>query len=153
MAWLELKIPPVGVFLIVAGGIAALSDWGLRAAPVGAPRWWLVSALTLGAIVLGLAAVARFGRAGTTVNPMDPSAASTVVTEGVYSVTRNPMYLALLLCLMAWSVYLGATVAWVLPFVFVAYMTRFQIQPEERALRAAFGAPYESYLRRVRRWI
>jgi len=63
------------------------------------------------------------------------------------------MYLGFLLALIALAVFLGNFVCAVIPLIFVVYMNRFQIGPEERALRARFGASYEAYLRSVRRWI
>jgi protein-S-isoprenylcysteine O-methyltransferase Ste14 len=50
-------------------------------------------------------------------------------------------------------VFLAAPLALVGPLLFVLYITRFQIIPEERVLRARFGAAYEAYLQQVRRWI
>ena len=63
------------------------------------------------------------------------------------------MYLGLTLLLTGWAIYLGAWLALVGPVVFVAYMTRFQIVPEERAMSAKFGEAYEAYRRGVRRWV
>jgi protein-S-isoprenylcysteine O-methyltransferase Ste14 len=75
------------------------------------------------------------------------------VTTGVYRFTRNPMYLGFLLALIAWGIFLGNIVSALMPLLFVAYMNRFQISPEERALRARFGAPYVAYQSSVRRWL
>ena len=75
------------------------------------------------------------------------------MSSGVYRITRNPMYLGLLLILIAWAVFLSS--AWLLlgPLTFVLYMNRFQIGPEERALSAMFGNSYAEYKARVRRWL
>jgi protein-S-isoprenylcysteine O-methyltransferase Ste14 len=105
------------------------------------------------AVGILVTAVVGFRKAKTTVDPMHPEAASTIVTSGIYRFTRNPMYLGFLLALIAWAVFLGNFVAALMPLLFVAYMNRFQISPEERTLLARFGAPYESYLRSVRRWL
>ena len=61
--------------------------------------------------------------------------------------------LGLALLLSAWAVHLQAAWPWVGPLVFVVYITRFQILPEERALRARFGSAYQAYCTRVRRWL
>ncbi len=84
---------------------------------------------------------------------MKPEAASTLVCSGVYRVTRNPMYLGLLLVLTGWAVHLSC--AWTLigPLAFKLYIDRFQIAPEERALSGKFGADYSAYATRVRRWL
>ncbi len=93
-------------------------------------------------------------RAGTTLNPMKPNQASVLVTTGIHGISRNPMYLGLLALLAGWSLYLSNAVALILaPVGFVAYMDRFQIAPEERALKSLFGDAYASYARRVRRWL
>ena len=110
-------------------------------------------ALGIAGLALSFSGVVAFGKRGTTVNPTKPQAATAVVSHGVYRLTRNPMYLGFALFLAGWAAYLsnwGA--ALVLP-LFVAYMTRFQIMPEERALLLKFGGPYADYLASVRRWI
>ena len=72
-----------------------------------------------------------------------------MVHSGVYSLTRNPMYLGFLLILCGWAILLRN--ALVLPFLpmFILYMNRFQIQPEERALTETFGAMFTGYTARA----
>jgi protein-S-isoprenylcysteine O-methyltransferase Ste14 len=94
-----------------------------------------------------------FRRAGTTPDPVHVDRASTLVTTGVYAWTRNPMYVGLTLLLCAWACVLAAPWTAAGPPLFAAYITRFQILPEERALSERFGEAYAAYLRRVRRWI
>jgi len=103
--------------------------------------------------IIALAAVAAMWRARTTINPFDPTRARNLVTGGIFRVTRNPMYLALLLLLVAYAVRIDSPVVWLAPVVFVAYVTRFQIRPEERVLEAKFGEAYLSYRARTRRWV
>jgi protein-S-isoprenylcysteine O-methyltransferase Ste14 len=67
--------------------------------------------------------------------------------------SRNPMYVGLLLLLAGWALHLSHPLALLGLPAFVAYMNRFQIAPEERALRAKFGPAYEDYARAVRRWL
>ena len=100
-----------------------------------------------------LAGVVAFRANKTTVNPLDPGAASTVVSNGIYRYSRNPMYLGFLLALAAWAVYLSSVVAALFLPAFVAYMNRFQIQPEERMLLAKFGPAFSQYMQAVRRWV
>lgn len=150
---LETRIPPPVVAATVAG-----SMYGLRLATPGLTAFYagrlaialLVFALGVG---LALAGVREFRRARTTVNPLQPEKASAIVDTGVFRVTRNPMYLGMLLALVAWTCWLANPVALAGPIVFVLYMNRFQIGPEERALTRLFGEPYRAYLGRVRRWI
>ena len=116
-------------------------------------RLALASVLAVVGVLLARAGFRAFGRANTTVNPVNIEAASALVTSGAYSYTRNPMYLGLVAFLMAWAVYLA--VPWTLlgPLAFVLYITRFQIIPEERVLHKKFGDAYAAYQRQVRRWL
>ena len=153
MRLLELKIPPPLVTLMTAAamyGVAKLL-----------PVWALLPTLRTGAaltlVVVGVsfdaAGLIAFRRAKTTVNPMTPQRSTSVVSTGVYRFTRNPMYLGLAFLLTAWAVYLSSAWALLGVPVFMAYITRFQIQPEERALAARFGQSYVDYCARVRRWL
>ena len=113
----------------------------------------------LGAILIALgvmtiaAAMIAFRQAHTTVNPLDPSKASHLVTGGVFSRSRNPMYLGLTLILVGWGVWLGSVSSWIIPPLFVIVSTKVQIIPEEQALTHLFGASFAAYRQRVSRWI
>jgi protein-S-isoprenylcysteine O-methyltransferase Ste14 len=102
---------------------------------------------------IALAGVLEFRRAKTTVNPLTPEAAAVIVTSGIYRLSRNPMYLGLLLVLIGWAVWLSHILPLALLPFFVLYMNRFQIEPEERALTAKFGGQFGEYARSVRRWL
>jgi protein-S-isoprenylcysteine O-methyltransferase Ste14 len=148
---LELKIPPPILALCLALlmwftsllGQPFVVSFGLR---VGV-------AFALAAIgqSISIAAMVAFRRARTTVNPIKPSAASSLVSGGVYRFTRNPMYLGLLLTLLAWAAFLSNLLALLVVPVFVLYIDRFQVKPEERALMSLFGAEYAAYKNRVRK--
>ena len=84
---------------------------------------------------------------------MAPQKASALVTSGVYRITRNPMYLGMLLVLAGWGVWLGNAAAFVGLPLFVAVLNLLQIAPEERVLRERFGDAFTRYAARVRRWI
>ena len=84
---------------------------------------------------------------------MKPELSSSLVQSGIYTLTRNPMYLGFFLVLVAWAVYLSNALAFLILPVFIAYMNRFQIEPEERALKTLFGDAFTEYATRVRRWI
>lgn len=153
MIALDLKIPPVAVALGAAalmGGVAQCLPLGYLHLP--APIVFATPCAIAGATVSGLG-VAAFRRARTTVNPTQPGKTSSLVNSGIYSLTRNPMYLGFLLILSAWAILLSN--AFALPFLpmFVLYIKRFQIQPEERALTEHFGAIFTEYTAHVRRWI
>ena len=153
MNFLELKVPPVAVTFLTA-----LLMWLVaRSLPAGA---FVVPARIQFAMILAIIGAATstlgvvaFRRASTTVNPMKPEAASSLVHSGIYTVTRNPMYLGLLLILAAWGLFLANALVFLLLPVFIGYMNRFQIRPEERALTALFGQAFVAYTARVRRWI
>ena len=153
MPQLELKIPPPLIAAVSAGimyGVATLLP--VLALPPSL-RVGTALALAVAGASLDLTGLTAFRRVKTTINPMAPHRSSSVVSTGVYRFTRNPMYLGLVCLLLAWAVYLSS--AWallVVPF-FIAYITRFQIKPEERVLAARFGSAYVDYCARVRRWL
>jgi protein-S-isoprenylcysteine O-methyltransferase Ste14 len=150
---LELKIPPVAVALITAGCMW-LAAQAVPDIAVPFPGQDVVSGtVALSGGLIALLGVVAFSRAGTTVNPMKPGASSSLVVTGIYSVTRNPMYLGLLLVLLSWAIYLANVLTVLFLPAFVWYMNRYQIEPEERALISLFGAEFTAYAARVRRWI
>jgi len=153
MRTLETKIPPAALAIFFA-----LVMWPLSiiAPPVnlGEPTRLLASALVL---LLGaffcIAGIISFNSAKTTVNPLNPEAASSPVSSGIYKISRNPMYVGFSLFLVAWSVYLSSPLALIGVLGFVLYINRFQIVPEEGALTAIFGAEFVSYQSTVRLWL
>ncbi|HHX8313043.1 TPA: methyltransferase family protein [Vibrio diabolicus] len=153
MRKLELKVPPVAVFLLVI-----LLMYGLTvlvpSLNISVPFVEVVvGGLTLLSGYMGIAGVYEFHKVKTTVNPVKPDTASSVVRTGVFSCSRNPMYMALLLLIIAiglWWQHLSVVLCSV---VFVSYMNRFQIKPEERVLERLFGEEYVDYKNHVRRWI
>ena len=148
---LELKIPPAIVWLI-----CALIMWGIaHLLPFGAlPHLPTVAiTFTMIGVGVGLAALWSFYKARTTINPLDPSQATHFVSQGLYQLSRNPMYVGLVCCLLAWAIWLSYLLTWIGIPLFIAYMTRFQIIPEEHALRLKFGKEYENYCLKVRRWL
>ncbi len=150
---LELRIPPLALTALFGAAMYA-SRWVASGATAGGP--WvgaLAVVIALAGAAVMVLGVVEFRRAGTTVDPTRPEGASDVVIGGVYRYTRNPMYLGMAALLLAWAVWLGALVGLVWVPLFVAYMNRFQIEPEERMLRKKFGARFEAYVEQVRRWL
>jgi protein-S-isoprenylcysteine O-methyltransferase Ste14 len=153
MSVLELKLPPPIVALVLA-----LLMWltpavaGLVEIPYAARVLCAVVLVCIGQSI-SIAGMLAFRRAKTTANPVRANLASSLVIQGVYRYTRNPMYVGLLLTLLAWAVFLANPFAVVWVVVFVFYITRFQIIPEERVLASLFGAEYEAYKGSVRRWV
>jgi protein-S-isoprenylcysteine O-methyltransferase Ste14 len=153
MHWLELKIPPLLVWLVIAVAMLGIA----HSAPGLSFRLPGNSAIALALVAIGgavaIAGVIAFRDKRTTLNPLTPSASSSVVSGGIYRVSRNPMYLGFLLALAGWAVYLSNAGAALLLAVFVVYMTRYQIKPEERVLLDKFGSEFARYMSRVRRWL
>ncbi len=150
---LELKIPPVALAILFA-----IAMWGatMLTPSIELPllaKMMSAAALVLAGTGISLAGVLSFRRAKTTVNPTRPNAVSALVSSGIYSLTRNPMYLGFLLILLGWAAFLANVLAFFGPVAFVLYMNRFQIIPEERALVAMFGTEFVAYQSKVRRWL
>lgn len=98
-------------------------------------------------------ALKQFVASKTTVHPFRAHKTSALVTTGVYRVTRNPMYLGMVLVLVSWLLYLGNPLNVFYIGLFVLFINRFQIGYEERVLRELFGEEYDAYAKTVRRWI
>lgn len=151
--FLETKIPAP----VIAALVGAAMKWSARAAGIAIDPSVLRMQLGVGlsqlSAALALAAVAGLWRARTTINPLQPAKATHLVTGGIYRVSRNPLYLSLLMLLVAYAIRLDAALMWLGPLFFAAYVTRFQIAPEERALALKFGEDYQRYRARTRRWI
>lgn len=150
---LETAIPPPLLFAATAGAMIVVAT----NLPSSGLQGWGTGLLGLAffalAGVFGPPAIARFRRAGTTIDPIAVSQASTLVTTGVYGLSRNPMYVSMTALLCALAAFYAQPLLTIGPVAFALYIQRFQIEPEERALTARFGAAYEAYRARVRRWI
>lgn len=151
--FLQLRVPPPLVGLVLAAGMWAISHVSLVLHwPLAARLSVAISIAVLG-VAIALGGVWSFHRAKTTVNPLKPEKTAALVSTGVYSFTRNPMYLGMALVLVAWAVYLSAVGTVIGPLLFIWYITQFQIIPEERVLDGLFGESFAEYKKRVRRWL
>lgn len=147
------KIPPPVILLLSGAIMWAVAHSGF-AYPVAIPFALPLAVLLAAAgIAVAAAAIRRFRKVETTVNPLQPDAATALVDHGIFTRTRNPMYLGLLLVLSGWGVWLQSLANIVVLAGFVFFITEFQIKPEERALQKVFGQAYADYVARVRRWI
>ena len=108
--------------------------------------------LIFGFIIL-ITAVKSFKKHQTTINPLNPDQASTLVNSGIFSFTRNPMYLGMLFILLSISFNFNILGGIIICFLFKIYITRFQIMPEEEAMEKIFGKDFVEYKKKVRRWI
>jgi protein-S-isoprenylcysteine O-methyltransferase Ste14 len=152
---LELRIPPVILLLICAALMWAIAlflpSLTLRLHP------YFHTVFPIFLLVLGsslvMSGIFAFYRMDTTVNPILPELTSSLVMTGVYRYSRNPIYLGLVMILLSWGIYLSNILSLLFVIVFIRYMNRFQIEPEERMLHKLFGAQFEKYQCKVRRWI
>ena len=153
MRALEHKIPPPIVTVLSAAAM-----WGIaRLTPVvetgGTIGIAAAAALAVVGLLFAAPAVLAFRRARTTINPVDINAASSLVTGGIFGVTRNPMYIGMLFVLLGWMVFLAAPWGVLGPVAFTLFITRFQIIPEERVMAVKFSTQYAEYRERTRRWL
>ncbi|WP_089139791.1 methyltransferase family protein [Vibrio rumoiensis] len=154
MKSLELKIKPPIVAVIAVIIMFGLDYWLPRETlGVGEYRLGMVLGLVLIGGMLAMTGVKKFIQAETTIHPDLKHATNTLVTDGIYRISRNPMYLGILLNLLAISVWLNNWLTTGICIAFVWYITQFQIKPEERFLRQKFGKEYADYCQKVRRWL
>lgn len=134
----------------VAYGAARLLPWLSFWLPL---RPFVAIACVLAGLALNVLPKRAFRRAGTTVNPLKPGSSTHLVTSGIYRRTRNPMYLGHTLMLLGWALYLHHGAALVTVPAFMLYISRFQIQPEERQLSARFPREYAALCKQAPRWL
>jgi len=146
-------IPPVVwalLFAIASWAITLISSVDqllFRSMPI------LIGLFGIAGVSIILLSIKRFAKTGTTANPTTPQNASHLVTSGPYRYTRNPMYFGILLILIGWAIHQQNLLAFLPVAAFPVTISRFQIIPEELALREKFPHDYEAYCKRVRRWI
>jgi protein-S-isoprenylcysteine O-methyltransferase Ste14 len=150
---LETKVPPV-VVLALAATLLWLAPMLSGLAPFDFPyRRACAVATAIAGIAIAAAGVVGFRRAGTTVDPRIPDKATSLVTGGIYRLSRNPMYLGMALLLAALALARADAAGLLAVPLFVAYIGRYQIAPEERALAQRFGDEFSGWCRRTRRWL
>lgn len=152
MKILENKIPPPLVALICGVFMWFVSDGLQNPLEFGFVRVSALLAICVIAAYFSISGLLAFRAARTTVNPLKPETASALVQSGVYRVSRNPMYVGFALLLLAWCLYLGSLLSFIGVLSFVFFIDRFQVLPEERAMHSLFGAEFDEYAKKVRRW-
>ena len=132
MHGLELKIPPVAVVLLMAA-LMWLASWAMPTFGFLFPaRAFLSATVAVAGLLISAFGIASFRQARTTVNPLKPESASSLVVSGIYRLTRNPMYLGFLLVLLGWAMFLSNALALLFLPLFIFYMNRFQIERRKR---------------------
>ena len=113
--------------------------------------------LSLFFIILGpfilISAVRSFKAEQTTINPININNASSLVISGVFKYSRNPMYLGMVFILLALSFRFNLVGGILFTSIFIMYITKFQIIPEEAAMKSIFGEDFNKYKNNTRRWI
>ena len=108
--------------------------------------------LILGLVVF-ISAVKSFRRHKTTVNPLEPRQASSLVTSGIFKFSRNPMYLGMLIVLLSISFKFNLIGGIITSLFFYFFITKFQIVSEEIAMNELFENQFIDYSKKTRRWI
>ena len=149
---LKLKIPPP-VYVLLIGTIMWLLN---RYAPITilfSPPWTQLAYLPIVlALLVDVSSLIQFFQARTTFNPMRPDKSESLVTTGMYRLSRNPMYVGLLCWLIGWGILLGSLSPFLMLPVFVWLITIQQIIPEEQILLTKFGDQYQDYMAAAKRW-
>lgn len=147
---LQRQIPlPVPAFLC-----AFLAQQLLTTSRRATPATMLAAGVVSGiASEIGISSLREFHRKETSPSPLQPEAASKLVTTGPNSYTRNPMYLAMGLVLAANAVARRSFNALVPLAGYVAAVQHWQIRAEEDALTVLFAEDYQRYCQQVPRWV
>lgn len=149
---LDNRIPPLVVMLIFGWVMGAIAGMTPFASFLFAQRGLAAAPFALAGLLLMVFAAIQFRAARTTLDPLRPGA-SKLVTGGLFRLSRNPIYLGMLLVLVGWAVFLCNPLTLLGLWAFMLFVNRFQIGPEERVLRAQFGEAFDAYATRTRRWL
>ena len=148
---METKIPPPIVTLVF--GLSIYFSRGIfQLVEIKYSFYFGILLLVLGFVIL-ISAVRLFRKDKTTVNPLSPEQATKLVTDGIFKYSRNPMYLGMALVLGSIAIFFNLIGGIILVALFCAYITKFQILPEERAMRDLFSDDFDKYTKVTRRWI
>ncbi|SNX71295.1 protein-S-isoprenylcysteine O-methyltransferase Ste14 [Cereibacter ovatus] len=145
----HLDLPPMWLFLFVIAALALdrLLPFGLFGVPGD------VAGVALGLLGLGLSALAARRMRARSTPVMPHREASALVTDGLFRLSRNPIYLANVLILLAVLLWIDAPLGLPLVPAFMWVLTRRFIEPEETRLRRLFGEGFDRWAARTRRWI
>jgi protein-S-isoprenylcysteine O-methyltransferase Ste14 len=130
----------VGLYFLLPGPVILAFPYSLAGAAIA----------TLGALIT-LSGARLFGRVGTNIRTFNEP--GVLVTSGLFRWSRNPIYLGFVLFLLGTAILLGTATPFLAPLLFAIVADRWYVAFEERAMRKKFGADYEAYMRRTRRWI
>ena len=148
---METKIPPPLVTLVFGMSIYFSREM-FPAIEIQYSLYLGIFLLLSGFFIL-VSAVRLFRKDETTVNPLSPEQATKLVTDGIFKYSRNPMYLGMAVVLSSIAVFFNLLGGIILIALFCAYITKFQIIPEERAMSDLFSDDFDKYIKETRRWI
>ena len=148
---MKTRIPPPILALLMIGLVY------LSSLLIGSVSFDYQALLSVLLVIVGLSCALPsfrlFARNKTTISPFTPSETSVLITEGMYRYSRNPMYLGLLLLIIAATIWFGTWFGIIISLFFIVLLNILQIIPEEEALLQIFGEEYLEYKNKVRRWI
>ncbi len=150
---LNNRIPPPLVALMFGVCMWFANDWLPPMDTAIGPRMALALLILSAGVFVCIAGVVSFRLAKTTVNPLKPDSASSLVSSGIFQYSRNPMYLGFVLILLSWAVFLSNPLLLPFALAYAFYIQRFQILPEELAMQKLFGEEFEQYKQTVRPWL
>ena len=117
----------------------------------------ILNSLSTISFVLGITvfatAVSSFKRQNTTINPISIEKASSLVVNGVFKYSRNPMYLGMLFILLGLTFKFNLIGGLLFTSIFMIFISIFQIKPEEAAMEKLFDQEWKDYIKNVRRWL
>lgn len=148
LIYFMLFIPPPLIFVFTGIFIKFLPHLGLLL-----PMHFTASVVAIVAVIVASLGVWEFHKHQTTINPYDLEKTDRLVTSGIYRVSRNPMYLSLLLFLVAEVLWLGKPTGFLGIIIFILWMNMGQIKEEEKILTDKFTEDYLNYRKKVRRWL
>jgi protein-S-isoprenylcysteine O-methyltransferase Ste14 len=153
MKSLELKMPPLILLVLAILLMVGLRDFY----PLALLEHGLISVVGVVSIGLGLGlmlvAAMQMRRHRATLDPRYPEKTQVLLDKGLFAVSRNPIYLGMVVILFGTALLLAELTAFLVLLMFVRYLTRYQIEPEEACLEERFASDFEAYCNQVRRWI
>ena len=148
---MKTKIPPP-IIALMCIAINYLSTHFIN--PFKFPNIEIIGVfILLAGLVTAFLGYLLFKKYKTTVNPINPEETTSLVTTGIFSITRNPMYLGLFFVICSTVLFFGSWFGIIILMFFVWYINKFQIIPEEETMKKKFGNKYNEYKKNVRRWI
>lgn len=149
---MRLIPPPLWALLLMAGtyGLSLLPGLGTLPTLDGARPFGLI--VIIAALALIFAAMVQFRRANTQLLPTSETN-NALVTSGLFALTRNPMYLGMVVFCIGGALWMERALMLASPLLMFAVANWVFIPFEEAKMRRQFGEAFNAYTKRVRRWI